>query len=47
MTEAEWLAAADSEPTLEWLSVRASDRELQLFACACCRSMFAIVRVNS
>jgi hypothetical protein len=46
MTEAEWLVATDPEPMLAFLRDKASDRKLRLFACACCRSMFAKVRVN-
>ncbi len=38
MTEAEWLAATDSEPMLEFLRGKASDRKLRLFACACCEN---------
>jgi hypothetical protein len=35
MTEAEWLACTDLNRMLEFLSRRASDRKLRLFACAC------------
>jgi hypothetical protein len=39
MTEAEWLAATDPRPLLQFLqtSGKASGRKLRLFACACCR----------
>ncbi len=37
MTEAEWLAATDPRPMLEFLRGRASKRKLRLFAAACCR----------
>ena len=37
ITEAEWLAFADPEPMLEFLRGKVSDRQLRLFACACCR----------
>jgi hypothetical protein len=35
MTEAEWLAAIDPTPMLEFLRRKASDRKLQLFGSAC------------
>lgn len=37
MTEAEWLAADDLLPMLEYLRGKASDEKLRLFACAICR----------
>jgi hypothetical protein len=37
MTEAEWLAANEPTPMLEFLREKASNRKLRLFACACCR----------
>ncbi len=37
MTEKQWQKAADPEAMLAHLGVRASDRKLRLFACACCR----------
>jgi hypothetical protein len=37
MTEAEWVACAEPAPMLEFVSGRATDRKLRLFACACCR----------
>jgi hypothetical protein len=43
MTEAEWLAATDPGPMLEFFRERwgASDRRLRLFACACGRWLWA------
>ena len=38
MTEAEWLAATDPEPMLEFLCGKASDRKLRLFTCAIARA---------
>ena len=37
MTEAEWLAATDPTPMLEFLKKTASTRKLLLFAVECCR----------
>lgn len=37
MIEAEWNACTDSEPMLEFLRDKATDRKLRLFAVACCR----------
>jgi hypothetical protein len=40
MTEAEWLAAADPWPMIEFLKGKASDRQMRLFSVACCRSVW-------
>ncbi len=37
MTESEWLNCADPMLMLDFLRSTASERKLQLFACACCR----------
>jgi hypothetical protein len=43
VTEAEWLAATDLEPMLEFLKGRASGRKMRLFACACCRRIWHLL----
>src|SRR5262249_53004441 len=40
VSEADWLACADPDALFAFLKGRASDRQLQLFACACCRSIW-------
>jgi len=46
MTEAEWLAATDPWPMLEFLrtSGRASKRQFRLLACACVRRVWHLLR---
>jgi hypothetical protein len=39
MTEAEWLACTEPVKMLAFLSGKASDRKLRLYACGCCRSI--------
>jgi len=41
MTESEWLTATDPQRMLEHIRGTASDRELRLFAAACCCQTFA------
>jgi hypothetical protein len=41
VTEAEWLAATDSRPMSVFLRRATSDRKMRLFACACCRGVWA------
>ena len=40
MDEAEWLACADPASMLEFVRNCMSDRQLRLFACACCRRIW-------
>jgi hypothetical protein len=39
MTEAEWLACTEPDDLLQFLRDQASDRQLRLFVCACCRRL--------
>lgn len=43
MTASEWSASADPRPMLESVRGLASDRQLRLFACACCRGAWEFV----
>src|SRR5437868_4327446 len=43
MTEAEWLAAADPAPMLDYLRGKISNRKLVLFAAACCRRIWRLL----
>jgi hypothetical protein len=51
MTEAEWLACTDPQPMMEWLREdlggarrRCGRRKLRLFACACLRGIWPLLR---
>ena len=44
MTESEWQECQDTEKLLEYLSDRTSERKYRLFACACCRSIWNLLR---
>jgi hypothetical protein len=47
MTEIEWLACTDPRPMLGFLEGKASDRKLRLFACACCRQLWHLLKNES
>jgi hypothetical protein len=44
VTEAEWRAATDPQKMLNFLRGRASERKLRLFAVACCRHVWPLLR---
>jgi hypothetical protein len=47
MIELGWLACTDPTPMLEFLRGKASERKLRLFACACCRDIWNLIRSES
>jgi formate dehydrogenase maturation protein FdhE len=47
MTEQEWLACTAPEPMLAFLRKEASERKLRLLACACCRRVWDLVRLDA
>jgi len=46
MNEQEWLESTDPRPMLTYLHGKASDRKLRLFAVACCRQIWHLIRDN-
>jgi hypothetical protein len=44
MNEAEWLAGSGPPSMLEFLRDKASERKLRLFACACCRRIWYLLK---
>lgn len=43
MTESDWLAGNDVQRMLAFLTDRAGERPLRLFACACCRQAWHLL----
>ena len=44
ITAGEWLTTSWPTPMLDYLAGRASERKLRLFACACCRRIWHLLR---
>jgi hypothetical protein len=47
MNEADWLAAKDPLPMLDYLEGKASQRKFRLFACACARRFWRLYRYRA
>lgn len=45
MTATEWAECADPTAMLTFLEGRVGERQLRLFACACCRAVWPLIRV--
>ncbi|MBL8799615.1 MAG: hypothetical protein JNM56_37375, partial [Planctomycetia bacterium] len=45
MTATDWAVCADPTAMLTFLEGRASDRKLRLFACACCRAVWPLLKI--
>jgi hypothetical protein len=46
MMESEWLASNDPDAMLEHITGWTSERKLRLFACACCRRIWALLKTE-
>ncbi len=46
MTESEWLASVDPQALLLYVLPWASERKLRLFACACCRRIWRLMKTE-
>jgi hypothetical protein len=47
VTKPDWLACTDPQPMLEFLRGKASERQLRLFVCACCRRIWHLLADES
>jgi hypothetical protein len=46
MTEAEWMTCTNPQKMLDFLGEKANDRKLRLFAVACCRGVWAWIKLK-